>query len=177
MLSERIFRELRAAGVSVGVGRYDEARLIYATPAFASGARLIDERRTIHLGIDLFAEAGTPVYAPLAGEVHLAVDNAARLDYGPLMILKHATDDGQTVLHALRPPEPRTRSNGCRAGQRVARGERIGSIGAPPINGGWPPHLHFQIITDLLDLDRDFPGVALCQPARGLAQPLARSRT
>jgi hypothetical protein len=44
VLSERIFRELRAAGVPVGVGRYDEARLIYATPAFASGARLIDER-------------------------------------------------------------------------------------------------------------------------------------
>ncbi|MEO7913559.1 MAG: aminotransferase class III-fold pyridoxal phosphate-dependent enzyme, partial [Roseiflexaceae bacterium] len=34
------------------------------------------------------------------------------------------------------------------------------SIGAPPSNGDWPPHLHFQIITDLLDLDRDFPGVA-----------------
>ena len=27
-------------------------------------------------------------------------------------------------------------------------------------NGGWPPHLHFQIILDLLDLDADFPGVA-----------------
>ena len=27
-------------------------------------------------------------------------------------------------------------------------------------NGGWPPHLHFQIITDLLDLSTNFPGVA-----------------
>jgi 4-aminobutyrate aminotransferase-like enzyme len=27
-------------------------------------------------------------------------------------------------------------------------------------NGGWPPHLHFQIILDLLDYGRDFPGVA-----------------
>src|SRR5207237_423884 len=34
------------------------------------------------------------------------------------------------------------------------------AIGAPPINGDWPPHLHFQIIIDLLELDRDFPGVA-----------------
>jgi len=159
VLGERIFRELRAAGVSVGVGRYDEARLIYAMPAFASGVRPIDERRTIHLGIDLFVEAGAPVYAPLAGEVYLAVNNAARLDYGPLVILKHATDAGQiffTLYGHLGEDAPER----CRAGQRVARGERIGSIGAPPINGDWPPHLHFQIITDLLDLDRDFPGVA-----------------
>jgi 4-aminobutyrate aminotransferase-like enzyme/Ser/Thr protein kinase RdoA (MazF antagonist) len=159
VLGERIFRELRAAGIPVGVGRYDEARLIYATPAFAAGARPIDERRTIHLGIDLFVEAGAPVYAPLAGEVYLAVDNAARLDYGPLVILKHTTDAGRAFFtlyghlgaDALDP---------CRAGRLVARGERIGSIGAPPRNGDWPPHLHFQIITDLLDLDRDFPGVA-----------------
>jgi len=28
------------------------------------------------------------------------------------------------------------------------------------VNGGWPPHLHLQLITDLLDKDGDFPGVA-----------------
>jgi 4-aminobutyrate aminotransferase-like enzyme len=28
------------------------------------------------------------------------------------------------------------------------------------VNGGWTPHVHFQIITDLLDLSCDFPGVA-----------------
>ncbi len=159
VLGERIFRELRADGVPVGVGRYDEARLIYATPAFASGTRPIDERRTIHLGIDLFVEAGAPLYAPLAGEVFLVVNNAARLDYGPLVILKHTPADGPTffTLYGHLGEDALER---CRAGQQVARGERIGSIGAPPTNGDWPPHLHFQIITDLLDLDRDFPGVA-----------------
>jgi 4-aminobutyrate aminotransferase-like enzyme/Ser/Thr protein kinase RdoA (MazF antagonist) len=159
VLSERIFRELRAAGVPIGVGRYDEARLIYATPAFASGERPTDERRTIHLGVDLFIEPGAPVYAPLDGEVYLAANNAARLDYGPLVILKHAAADGLTffTLYGHLGEDALER---CRAGQPIARGERIGSIGAPPINGDWPPHLHFQIITDLLDLDRDFPGVA-----------------
>jgi 4-aminobutyrate aminotransferase-like enzyme/Ser/Thr protein kinase RdoA (MazF antagonist) len=158
-LSERIVRELCAAGASLGIGRYDEARLIYATPAFASGARPTDERRTIHLGIDLFVEAGAPVYAPLDGVVYLAADNATRLDYGPLVILQHATDDGHSffTLYGHLGQDALER---CQAGQRVTRGERIGSIGAPPINGDWPPHLHFQIITDLLDLDRDFPGVA-----------------
>jgi len=159
VLSERIFSEMRAAGVTVGVGRYDEARLIYATPAFASGTRPTDERRTIHLGLDLFVEAGTPVYAPLAGEVYLAVNNAAQLDYGPLVILKHAPDDGP-IFFTLYGHLGEDALERCRVGQPIARGERIGSIGAPPGNGDWPPHLHFQIVTDLLDLDRDFPGVA-----------------
>src|ERR1041385_4243585 len=43
----------------------------------------------------------------------------------------------------------------CRCG-----GQSPFSVGAPPENGDWPPHLHFQLITDLLELDCDFPGVA-----------------
>jgi 4-aminobutyrate aminotransferase-like enzyme len=47
-----------------------------------------------------------------------------------------------------------------RAGQAIARGERIGRVGAVQENGGWPPHLHFQVIVDLLGRGTDFPGVA-----------------
>jgi 4-aminobutyrate aminotransferase-like enzyme len=42
----------------------------------------------------------------------------------------------------------------------VGRGQRIGRIGSPPGNGDWPPHLHFQVVTDLLGRRGDFPGVA-----------------
>ena len=35
---------------------------------------------------------GTAVHAPLPGVVHAASDNAAPLDYGPVIILKHETD-------------------------------------------------------------------------------------
>ena len=28
-----------------------------------------------------------------------------------------------------------------------------------PVNGNWPPHLHFQIMTTLLDEVDNFPGV------------------
>jgi 4-aminobutyrate aminotransferase-like enzyme len=44
-------------------------------------------------------------------------------------------------------------------GSPVAKGERIATIGSPLENGGWTPHLHFQIITDVLDMGRDYPGV------------------
>src|SRR5439155_12169365 len=74
-LTERIFAAMRDAGVAVAIGRYDEPRSLYAEPAFATGPRPNDERRTIHLGVDLFAEAGTPVRAPLAGVVHAFADN------------------------------------------------------------------------------------------------------
>ena len=36
-LTETIFREMKRAGVTVGIGRYDEARSVYTSPAFASG--------------------------------------------------------------------------------------------------------------------------------------------
>src|SRR5207248_3222761 len=50
--------------------------------------------------------------------------------------------------------------DGLVAGRRVRRGEQIAKIGTYPTNGGWPPHVHFQIITDMLGRDGEFPGVA-----------------
>ena len=45
-------------------------------------------------------------------------------------------------------------------GQVIPRGEKFARIGTLQENGGWPPHLHFQVIVDLLDRGTDFPGVA-----------------
>lgn len=160
-LSATIDGLLRAAGATVGVGGYGEARALYSTPAFG-GAHPTDERRTIHLGVDLWLAAGAPIYAPLAGRVHCLTDNAARLDYGPLVILEHSTDTGER-FYTLYGHLDRWALEHLSVGQAIARGERIGSIGAPPGNGDWPPHLHLQIIIDLLDLDRDYPGVGLAR--------------
>jgi len=126
-----------------GIGGYNEARLIYTEPMF--------EGRTIHLGIDVFADPGTPVFAPLDGLVHAVANNQKRLDYGPVMILRH--QDFFTLYGHLA-GTPLAVGTAVKAGQEIAR------IGARPLNGDWVPHLHFQIIRDLLDLDCDFPGVA-----------------
>jgi len=157
-LSSTIFDEIAAVGAQVGLGRYDEARPFYTGPAFALSANPTDERRTLHLGIDLFAPAGMPVAAPLDGTVHAVADNRARHDYGPVVILRHATDNG-TPFYTL------YGHLGCEClaltpGRAVAAGETFASIGAAPDNGDWPPHLHLQLITDLLELETDFPGVA-----------------
>jgi 4-aminobutyrate aminotransferase-like enzyme/Ser/Thr protein kinase RdoA (MazF antagonist) len=157
--SKKLFDRLAETGAAVGIGRYDEARAIYTSPAFALFDSPTAERRTVHLGIDLFVEPGATVYAPLDGVVHALHDNSDRLDFGPLILLRHATDAGEPFF-TLYGHLSRESLDGLTVRQKVAAGERIAAVGAPPINGDWPPHLHFQIVTDLLDLEWDFPGVA-----------------
>ncbi len=157
-LTSRLFGAMQAANVKLSVGCYDEPRLFYISPLFATGTGPTDERRALHIGLDLFIEAGSPVYAPFDGTVHIFAHNKAALDYGPVIILKHTTDDGidfftlygHLSLESL---------DGLSPGKRFAKGERLATIGIPDVNGGWTPHLHFQIITDLLNFGRDFPGV------------------
>ncbi len=159
-LSEIVFREMKIANASVGVGRYNEPRLLYTSPLFGAAANPTDERRTVHLGIDLFAVPGTPIHAPLEGVVHSVAINTAPLDYGPVVILRHQTGDG-VEFFTLYGHLARESFDALQPGQRIARGQQFARIGDVHENGGWAPHLHFQIILDLLDRGSDFPGVAL----------------
>jgi murein DD-endopeptidase MepM/ murein hydrolase activator NlpD len=52
---------------------------------------------------------------------------------------------------------------GINTGDIMNRGDQIGRIGSSNENGNWPPHLHFQIINDILHYKGDFPGV--CKPS------------
>src|SRR5438105_2317183 len=156
-LTPRIESLMRDRRAWVAIGRYDEPRLLYSAPFFG-GATPDDERRTIHIGLDLFAEAGTSVHAPLDGVVHAFADNATAQDYGPVILLCHRADTGEQFF-TLYGHLSRASLAGIAVGQRIARGERFAALGAPSENGNWTPHLHLQIITDLLGLGPDFPGV------------------
>ncbi|WP_234733017.1 peptidoglycan DD-metalloendopeptidase family protein [Tellurirhabdus bombi] len=154
-----VFDKLRKAGARVGVGGYNEHRVIYRrSPHFqqteADGAR---EPRVIHLGIDLWAEAGMPVLAPLDGFVHSFQDNANFGDYGPTIILEHEVKG--KPLYSLYGHLNRESLAGLYEGKRIKSGEKVAEIGPFPENGDWPPHLHFQLMTDMLGLKGDFPGV------------------
>jgi len=157
-LTARISQAIDAAGAAVGIGRYDEARYFYTTPAFSTGDKPSHEYRTIHLGMDLFVPPNTPIYAPLDGKVSAFADNAAAQDYGPVIVLEHQRADHPT-FYTLYGHLSRASLDGLSLGQAIAKGQRLATIGSPDVNGGWTPHLHFQIITDLLDLGCDFPGV------------------
>jgi 4-aminobutyrate aminotransferase-like enzyme/Ser/Thr protein kinase RdoA (MazF antagonist) len=164
-LTERIFREMKRTEVNVGVGRYDEARMLYTSALFGESDDATHERRTIHLGIDLFVEPGTPLRAPLDGVVEIVANNTARLDYGPLVILRHETSDGEEFF-TLYGHLTRDTLSGLKVGQRVGRGQVFARVGSAQENGGWTSHVHFQIILDLLELDADFPGVAYASERR-----------
>ncbi len=158
-MTARLFGALSSRGATLGIGRYDEARLLYFGDAYGSSSEEHPERRTVHLAHDLFQPAGSPVFAPIAGRVHGVRDNAARFDYGPTVILEHAPDGGPT-FYTLYGHLSRASIADLREGDAVVRGQKIGEIGPPPENGDWAPHTHFQVIADLLGLRGDFPGVA-----------------
>ncbi len=139
------FASHQSQGIHYGLGLYGENRTVYATPQFADAAS--PERRTIHLGIDVFAPAGTPVFAPLPGRVKHLTYNADPLDYGHTLILEHdiAGQRFFTLYGHLAATLPGLHPTG-----RVESGQIIAHLGDWPENGGWAAHIHFQIITDLL---------------------------
>ena len=155
-------RLLEDEGATVGVGRWGEPRLLYRGAGFrhASGDPLL--ARTVHIGIDLFAPAGTPVRAPLEGTVRSVADNRGPGDYGPTVILEHAPADGP-VFWTLYGHLERAALESLAVGRAVAAGEAFARLGDHRENGGWPAHLHFQLIADLLDREGDFPGVAAAE--------------
>jgi 4-aminobutyrate aminotransferase-like enzyme/Ser/Thr protein kinase RdoA (MazF antagonist) len=157
-LTARVERVLAASGAAAGIGRYLEPRILYLTPLF-EGTEEDAERRTIHLGVDLFVPAGTAVCAPLAGTVALAANNDAPLDYGPLIVLEHRAEKDDDRFFTLYGHLTRESLAGMTPGRSIAAGEPFAAVGAADVNGGWTPHLHLQVIVDLLDLGAGFPGV------------------
>lgn len=138
-----------------GVGIYNEDRILYRH------SQLFDNEpgsRCIHLGMDLFVPALAPVFAPLAGTIHSFHDNNNFGDYGPTIILEH-TLSGET-FYTLHGHLHRDSLNGLEVGMKIKKGQEIGTIGYSYENGNWPEHLHFELMTDMLDKFGDFPGVA-----------------
>ena len=165
-----VFGKMKAARATVGVGGYNEHRVIYRRSDHFNAS---EEPREIHLGIDFWAVAGTPVFAPLPSIVHSFQDNAHFGDYGPTIILEHNIEGD--LIYSLYGHLTRTSSKkyilshnlvtifkgvvGLYEGKTFDVGDQIGEIGPYPENGDWPPHLHFQLMTDMLGLRGDFPGV------------------
>ena len=139
-------------------GGYLEPRPIYTTPAYDKMGNNGTESRSIHLGIDLWLPAQTPVHALFDGVVVTAVNDVGDKEYGGLIIIKHLIDDlefftlyGHLSIASIECKE---------TGQGIEKGDCIGYLGHYPENGNWPTHLHFQIMLAKLDYVEDFPGVA-----------------
>lgn len=154
--SAEIDAAMAQAGAVIAIGHYCEDRNVYSGDSYQVTQV---SRRTVHLGVDLFAPAGTPVYAALDGTVALFNDNATHLDYGPVIVLEHHTSAGTPFWtlygHLSRPSlEP------LFVGKVIKAGEQIATMGEEFENVGWAPHTHFQLLTSLVDMGVDVYGVA-----------------
>lgn len=155
LFSDYVNEQLAQAGALYGIGGYNEHRTIYSrSQVFDTGS---EEPRRLHLGVDIWGAAGTPVYAPLPGTVHSVGFNAAFGDYGATLILQHDVDGflfhtlyGHLSLHSIEDKKE---------GDTFEKGEWIAAFGPPAENGHWPPHLHFQLIIDMQGWRGDYPGV------------------
>lgn len=146
---------LAKSNAKVAYGGYLEHRNLYQRSTVFKDVKL--EERSIHIGLDLWIKAGTTVLAAMDGTIHSFQNNTALGDYGPAIILEHKIEDltfytlyGHLNLKSL---------DGKFEGQKVSKGQIIAKLGAPPINGDYAPHLHFQIIKDLQEKKGDYPGV------------------
>ena len=94
----------------------------------------------------------------MVGAIHSFQVNGGVLDYGPTIILQHEPVDGPVfwTLYGHLSEESLTF---LEEGDVVSAGEKIAELGDNTVNGGWAPHLHFQIILDLQGRQGDFPGV------------------
>jgi 4-aminobutyrate aminotransferase-like enzyme len=103
------------------------------------------------------------VRAPLSGVVHSFANNAAPFDYGPCIVLEHRVADeaGALCFHTLYGHLSAASLAGLAVGQAVRQGDRLATLGDFPENGNWPPHLHLQIVLDMLDQRGDFIGSCL----------------
>lgn len=142
-------------GEPLRAGGYGEDRAVYTQALFAPEG---EEPRTVHLGLDVFAPAGADVITPLNARVHSSRINDQPGDYGPTIILEHTPIPGLT-FHTLYGHLSRDSLKGLRPGAAFMAGEKIAELGTKRENGGWPPHLHFQILLDIGGAKGDYPGV------------------
>lgn len=160
VFSEYVFGKLKAEDAKIGIGGYLEHRVIYRRSEHFNKADT--DSRCIHLGIDIWAEAGTSIYAPFDAVVHSFQNNAHFGDYGPTIILEHHIKNSDTFpskIYTLYGHLNLECLENLFEGKTIKAGEKIAEIGNFPTNGDWPPHLHFQVMTDMLGLKGDFPGV------------------
>lgn len=132
------------------IGRYNEKR-----PNMYN-AELFDGKRDIHMGLDFWVPPGTPVHAFAGGTVLFLRDNDNPGDYGPTIVTQHSV--GDVILYALFGHLNCASLDHVRTGMLLHRGDVFAEVGNESENGGWIPHLHFQLSWIRPD-QPDMPGV------------------
>ncbi len=153
VFEEYLQHERSKSGGLIAHGGFKEQRALYRNAArFQKGII-----RDVHMGVDLWAPAGTSVHALMDGTIHSFADNNDPGNYGPTLIIKHEWNG--TQLYTLYGHLSKTDMSSWNIGATVKEGQAIATLGKPMENGGYSPHLHFQVMRQMNDYHGDFPGV------------------
>lgn len=146
---------LQKNDAKVAFGGYNEERNLYQSSHLFNDEE--KEERNIHIGMDFWIKAGTSILAALDGTVYGFDFNAGKGNYGPTIILKHAVEN-QTFYTLYGHLSVESIEN-LEIGTTFKKGQKMATLGDASVNGGYSPHLHFQIIKDIKDYSCDYPGV------------------
>jgi len=138
----------------VWLGCYD-----YTEHTFRQRPSKSSNRRTVHLGVDVFAPSTTAIHAPLDAKVCVVKNQPAYMDYGGMVVLQHVTNSGEQFYSLYGHLDPAV-CQSLQPGQKLIAGEIFARLGSAEQNGGWIPHLHLQLAIGIDPLDTNLPGVA-----------------
>ena len=133
------------------IGKYNEKR-----PNMYKGELFEKTSRFIHMGIDIGAPVGTAVKSFFDGEIYSFKFNNIKFDYGYTIITKHKIKNQN--IYALYGHLSKSSIVNKSVGQKIHSGEDIAFLGNKQENGGWPPHVHFQLSL-VKPKQCDIPGV------------------
>ena len=150
-----IENHLQKNDAKVAFGGYKEERNLYKSSQLFNSDE--NEERNIHIGMDLWIKAGTPILAAVDGTVHGFDFNAGKGNYGPTIILKHCVEN--ETFYTLYGHLSMESIENLEIGTVFKKGQKMATLGDASVNGGYAPHLHFQIIKDIKNCLGDYPGV------------------
>jgi hypothetical protein len=139
----------------VAFGGYNEERNLYKRSTIFKDEKT--EERNMHIGLDLWIKAGTPVLAALDGTIHSFNYNTGLGDYGPTIILEHTIEEH--TFYTLYGHLSMKSISEIKIGDSFKKGQILATLGDASVNGDYAPHLHFQIIKNIADYFGDYPGV------------------
>jgi murein DD-endopeptidase MepM/ murein hydrolase activator NlpD len=105
----------------------------WITSGFGTRVSPFTGERTAHAGIDIAAPVGTPIMAPADGVV---IFTGAKAGFGNFIMIAHGYGVVTRYGH--------NHQNLVQPGQKVGRGEQIGTVGETGRATG--PHLHYEVV-------------------------------
>lgn len=142
-------QQLKKHNAEIAIGRYLEERVVYTHGQYGD--------RCVHVGLDIGLPAKTALYAPLDATVEGYADYNQPGDYGPTLLLKHELDG--VVFYSLYGHLSRDSYDLYQEGKHFKAGDLIGYIGDTHENGGWPTHVHVQIMKNKVGSGSTYQGV------------------